>query len=478
MDHFVGYFLFCPLLGALLMPWASKLHRRAADSLALLTGASLIATCLVGLGATGKGAVFTVAGTMLAVDGLSLLFLMVVNVVAFCCILYSIGYIDHYGGRGKFFALLLLLVLGLNGVLLVRDIFSLYLFLEVASVASYVLVAYNLEWDGIESALKYLLLSVVATGMILIGIALVWASTGTLAFTELKAALGGGAPSGLFLLAAALFVSGFGLKAAVVPFHAWLPDAHPSAPAPISAMLSGVVIKVAGIYALVRIFFDIYPAPPQVLRVFLILGVVSMAAGAIVAFYQSDIKRMFAYSSISQIGYILIGLGLGNPLGILGALFHVFNHAMFKSLLFLNSGALQYRTGTRNINEMGGLEGRMKVTGATSIFGTLSIAGVPPFNGFWSKLFIVLGAVAAKSYVVAALTIFFSIFTLGYFLLMQRRVFFGKLNLRWKDVTEAPASMSLAMIILAANCLLVGVFFNQVVRGLIEPAAMLLHGGK
>jgi multicomponent Na+:H+ antiporter subunit D len=478
MDHFVGYFVFCPLLAALLMPWASKLHRRAADWLALLAGGSLVGACLVGLGAAGKPATFTLAGTAFTADSLSLLFLVVVNVVAFCCILYSIDYIEHYGGRGKFFALVLLLVLGLNGVLLVRDLFSLYVFLEVASVASYVLVAYNLEWDGIESALKYLLLSVVATAMVLVGISLIWASTGTLAFGELKTLLAGGVPSKLFLLAAALFVSGFGLKAAIVPFHAWLPDAHPSAPAPISAMLSGVVIKVAGIYALVRMFFDIYPAPPQVLRVFLVLGVVSMAVGAIIAFFQSDIKRMLAYSSISQIGYILIGLGLGNPLGILGALFHVFNHAMFKSLLFLNSGALQFRTGTRNINEMGGLENRMKVTGATSVFGTLAIAGIPPMNGFWSKLFIVLGAVAAGNYVVAALTVFFSIFTLGYFLLMQRRVFFGKLNLRWKDVTEAPASMSLAVIILAANCLFVGLFFNQVVRSLIEPAAMMLYGGK
>lgn len=477
MDLIVGFFVLCPLLGALLMPWASKLHRRAADWLALLVGASLLWACLSLFGAASPAS-FSLAGTALAVDSLSLLFLVVVNLVAFCCILYSIDYIDHYGGRGKFFALLLLLVLGLNGVLLVRDLFSLYVFLEVASVASYVLVAYNLEWDGIESALKYLLLSVVATGMVLIGVALVWASTGTLAFAELKTVLAGGVPSGLFLLAAALFVSGFGLKAAIVPFHAWLPDAHPSAPAPISAMLSGVVIKVAGIYALVRLFFDIFPAPPQVLRVFLVLGVVSMAVGAIIAFFQNDIKRMFAYSSISQIGYILIGLGLGNPLGILGALFHVFNHALFKSLLFLNGGALQYRTGTRNINEMGGLESRMRITGVTSVFGTLSIAGIPPFNGFWSKLFIVLGAVAAKSYVVAVLTVVFSVFTLGYFLLMQRRVFFGKLNIRWKDLTEAPASMSLAVIILAANCLLVGVFFNQVVKSLIEPAAMLLIGGK
>jgi multicomponent Na+:H+ antiporter subunit D len=479
MGSYVALFVLIPLLGAILMPWASRLHRRAADSLALVASAVPVGLCAAFLGAGATPAESAIAGTHLALDALSLLFLVVVNLVAFCCLLYSIDYIEHYGGRGKFFALLLLLVAGLNGIVLVRDLFSLYLFLEVASVASFVLVAFSLEWDGIESALKYLLLSVVATAAVLLGIALVYAKVGTLQFAGLKAALAGNeGVTSVFLMAAALFVAGFGLKAAAVPFHAWLPDAHPSAPAPISAMLSGVVIKVAGVYALIRLFFDIYPAPAQVLKVLLVLGVASVVLGAVVAFFQRDIKRMFAYSSISQIGYILVGLGLGNPLGIAGALFHIFNHATFKSLLFLNSGALQHRTGTRNIEEMGGLESRMPVTGVTSIFGTLSLAGVPPFNGFWSKLLIVMGAVAAKNYTVAFLAVLVSIFTLGYLLLMQRRVFFGTLNLRWQDVREAPATMVAAMITLAGICLLSGVLFDSVLRSLIEPAAMLLVGGK
>ena len=476
MEAYIGSVLLVPLIGALLMPWVSKLGRRAADTLAGVVGFALVASCLALVPQKGAPSTFQVLGTNFAVDGLSLLFLVVISVVGFFCAVYSIDYIEHYGGRAKFYALLMLLIFGLNGVVLVRDIFSLYLFLEVASISSYVLVAYNLKFDGIESALKYLLLSAVATGMILIGVSLIFASTGTLSFAELKIALAGGS-NPLFLFAAALFVAGFGLKAAVVPFHAWLPDAHPSAPAPISAMLSGVVIKVAGIYSLVRLFFGIYPAPAQVLHVFLVLGVASMAAGAIIAFLQTDMKRMLAYSSISQVGYIMIGLGLGNWLGVVGALFHVLNHALFKSLLFLNSGAVQFRTGTRDIREMGGLENRMPITSGTSTFATLSIAGIPPFNGFWSKLFIVLGAVAAKNYSIAVLTVSFSVFTLGYFLLLQRRVFFGKLNERWRDLKEAPAAMSFAMICLAAQCLLVGVFFDQVVRGLIEPAARVVLGG-
>jgi multicomponent Na+:H+ antiporter subunit D len=409
----------------------------------------------------------------------SLLFLVVVNAVAFACMIYATSYVNHLGGRGKFFGLFLIMVSGLNMMLLTRDLFSLYIFLEVASIASYVLVAFGLEYDGIESAIKYLLLSAVATSMILLGTALVYMNVGSLEFDAVKSMLATQEPiPAVFLLAAALFIAGFGLKAAVMPFHAWLPDAHPSAPAPISAMLSGVVIKVAGVYALARIFFYVLPEIAQVHHIFLILGTLSMIAGAVLAYFQRDFKRMLAYSSVSQIGYIMIGLGLGNLLGLTGALFHIFNHALFKSLLFLNSGAVQYRLGTRDIEEMGGLENRMPVTSITSVFGTLSIAGVPPFNGFFSKLFIILGALAAGQTTIAVLGVLVSIFTLGYFLIIQRKVFFGKLNEKWRDIREAPFAMSCAVILLAAACILSGIFFHSVTSGLVEPAALILMGGK
>lgn len=264
MEGSVGTLFLTPLVGALLMPWVSRLGRRAADALVTLAMAVTVAASLMLLPAAATTSVFEWLGAHVEVDGLSLLFLVVVNVVGLCCAVYSIDYIGHLGGRAKFYSLLLLMIMGLNGMVLVRDLFSLYVFLEVASVAAYVLVAYNLEFDGIEASLKYLLLSVVATGMLLVGIALILATTGTLAFAGIKAALAGGTGANpVLMLAAGLFLAGFGLKAAVVPFHAWLPDAHPSAPAPISAMLSGVVIKVAGIYALVRLFFGIWTVPPR-----------------------------------------------------------------------------------------------------------------------------------------------------------------------------------------------------------------------
>ncbi len=480
MESYIGWILLVPLVAVLLMPWASRAGKRVANTLAAAAAGLLLLFTLRLIPAIGTGLSFEAFGARFALDSVSLLFLIVVNAVAFACMIYATSYIGHLGGRGKFFALFLIMTFGLNAMLLTRDLFSLYVFLEVASIASYVLVAFSLEHDGVESAIKYLLLSAVATSMILMGIATVYLNTGTLEFDALKGILAaqGGNPPAVFLLAAAFFIAGFGLKAALMPFHAWLPDAHPSAPAPISAMLSGVVIKVAGVYALARIFFYVFPEIDKVHSIFLILGTLSMIAGAILAYFQRDFKRILAYSSISQIGYIMIGLGLGNLLGFVGALFHIFNHALFKSLLFLNSGAVQYRLGTRDIEQMGGLENRMPVTGITSVFGTLSIAGVPPFNGFWSKLFIVLGALAAGQTVIAILAILVSIFTLGYFLILQRKVFFGKLNEKWRDIREAPFAMSCAVILLAAACLLSGIFFNSVSSGIVEPAAVILLGGK
>lgn len=478
MESYIGWILLLPPIAVLLMPWASRAGKWAANALAVAAAGLLLLFTLRLIPGIGAGIRFEWFGVRFALDSVSLLFMVVVNAVAFACMIYATSYIAHLGGRGKFFALLLIMVFGLNAMLLTRDLFSLYVFLEVASIASYVLVAFSLEHDGIESAVKYLLLSAVATSMILLGIALLYLNTGTLEFDSLKSLLAQRPVPSIFMLSAALFIGGFGLKAALMPFHAWLPDAHPSAPAPISAMLSGVVIKVAGVYALARIFYYIYPAIGQVHQVFLILGTLSMIAGAVLAYFQRDFKRMLAYSSISQIGYIMIGLGIGNLLGLTGALFHVFNHAMFKSLLFLNSGAVQYRLGTRDIEEMGGLENRMPVTSITSVFGTLSIAGVPPFNGFWSKLFIIMGALAAGKVTIAVLAILVSIFTLGYFLIIQRKVFFGKLNGKWQDIREAPFAMSCAVILLAAACILSGVFFHSVTSGIVEPAAVILLGGK
>jgi len=317
----------------------------------------------------------------------------------------------------------------------------------------------------------------VASAFIVLGIALLFGATGALSFDGVALGLQSLDQKYLAGICAAFFVFGFGLKAALVPFHAWLPDAHPSAPAPISAALSGLLIKVSGVYALARIFLNVFGLTPALSTVLMYLGVISMVTAALLALGQRDFKRMLAYSSISQIGYIILGIGLGTPLGILGGLFHLVNHALAKSLLFLNSGSVQMATGTRNLDEMGGLGKRMPVTAATTVVGSLSIAGVPPLNGFWSKLIIVVALIQAGHWGFALLAILASVLTLWYYLLIQRRAFFGKLNERWQAVHEAPFWMTASTVVLALVCLAVGVLFAATITSWVQPASDALSQG-
>jgi multicomponent Na+:H+ antiporter subunit D len=416
-------------------------------------------------------------GIRLAVDGFSLFMIMVVSLVTFCVGLFSIDYMEHYGSKANYYALLLIMLAGMNGLILATDLFNIYLFLEVAAIASYALVAYGLEHDELEASFKYLMLSVVASAAILLSIAVIFGLTGGLGFSAVAEGLRSSEGKAAVAICAGLFVLGFGLKAALVPFHAWLPDAHPSAPAPISAMLSGLLIKVSGVYALTRIFFNVFGLTPALSETLMILGAVSIVIAAFLALGQNDMKRMLAYSSISQVGYIVLGIGIGTPLGIAGGLFHLFNHAIAKGLLFLTSGSVQMSTGTRNLDEMGGLGRRMPVTAATSIVGSLSIAGVPPLAGFWSKLLIIIALVQAGHGVLAVVAVLASILTLWYYLLIQRKAFFGKLAERWKDVREAPFWMTASTTILALLAVIVGLLFSAFLASWIQPASDPLASG-
>jgi multicomponent Na+:H+ antiporter subunit D len=415
----------------------------------------------------------------IAVDGFSLLMLMAIALVTLCVGLYSINYMTPYGSKANYYALLLMMVTGMNGLVLVTDLFQVYLFLEVAAIASYALVAYGLEHDELEASFKYLMLSVVASAAVLIGIAILFGMTGSLGFAGVADALRGVDSKLAVGACAALFLMGFGLKAALIPFHAWLPDAHPSAPAPISAMLSGLLIKVSGVYALTRIFFNVFGLAPGawLSQILMGLGIVSAVIAAFLAIGQKDLKRMLAYSSISQVGYVVLGIGIGTPLGVAGGLFHLFNHALAKSLLFLNSGSVQQATGTRNLDEMGGLAKRMPVTAATSLVGSLSIAGVPPLGGFWSKLIIIMALVQAGHGVLAVAAVLASVVTLWYYLVIQRKAFFGKLDEKWKAVKEAPFWMTAATVILALLVIGTGIFFSAIFKTWIQPASDALAKG-
>ncbi|MFW6163156.1 MAG: complex I subunit 5 family protein, partial [Planctomycetota bacterium] len=410
-----------------------------------------------------------IVGIELVCDGLTRLMLLTINLIALVAIVFSLRYMQRYTTKGFYFCLFFLMVAGMNGVALAGDMFNLFVFIEIAAIASYALVAFGVESEELEASFKYLVLGSLASTFILFGVAILYNLTGTLNMAAIHAQMPALAGNKAVYVAAGFFVMGLGMKAAMVPFHAWLPDAHPSAPAPISAMLSGVLIKALGVYALARVFFSVLGPSPQYATVLMVIGGLSMLIGVLLAVGQWDFKRLLAYHSISQMGYVVLALGIGaavvarggDPmvanLAIFGGLFHLFNHAAFKSLLFLCSGATEYATGTRQLKELGGLAHRMPVTSGCCRIASLSIAGVPPFNGFWSKLIIIAAAALAGYYGLAALAALVAFLTLVSFVKVQRYVIGGELPARHAAVREAPFSMCVAMVALAVVCLGAGV---------------------
>lgn len=487
-------FVAIPLGAAFVLPLIGDRRRMAASGLANLTTGALLILALLSL---GKSEVYRMGrwtlplGINLVLDGLSGLMLVTTAVVAAAAMLFSVRYMDRYTARAKFLSLFLLMVTGMNGVILSGDLFNLFVFLEIASIASYALVGFGCEHEELEASFKYMVLGSVGSLFILFAVALTYGMTGALNMTYVARAIHEAKMNAGLAFALSLFIAGFGLKAALVPFHAWLPDAHPSAPAPISAMLSGVLIKALGVYGLARLIFNVFGVSVPLGWVLIALGVLSMVIGVFLAVGQWDFKRLLAYHSISQMGYVVLGFGIGAlitarqgdavwaSLAILGGLFHLVNHAVFKSLLFLTSGSVERATGTRQLKRMGGLVQRLPFTGAAAGVASASIAGVPPFNGFWSKLILVMAAVQARLFALAAVTVLVSFVTLLSFLKVQRYVFLGALPEDLRDAQESTCSMLLAMGFLAVLCLAMSllVLLPALRETVLQPAVDVLLAG-
>ena len=270
------------------------------------------------------------------------------------------------------------------GAALAADLFNLFVWFEVAALSSYGLAGFFLERPlALEAAFKILVLTTLASFAVFIGAGLLYAETGALNYAQLHDSLARHLTTP-DTVALGLLVAGFATKAGLVPFHGWLPDVHTTAPGPVNALFAGPMDGL-GILAIGRIVFQIYPAgSTPVLGLLMTLGLVSALLGAIMAPAQDDLKRLLAYDTISQVGIIVVGLSASNPAGVAGAAYHLVNHALFKALLFLAAGAIVHRTGVTRISEMGGLARHMPVIAAAFLLGAVSIAGLPPFNGYVS----------------------------------------------------------------------------------------------
>jgi hydrogenase-4 component B len=414
------------------------------------------------------------------IDGLSAIYLILISVLFIGSALYGIGYLDHYRNEAlrRYYFPFPFFMGGMLAVVTTVDWFWFLVFWEVMTLASYFLVIYeNDKKENLSAGFIYFFMTHLTSAGLMVAIMFLAHRTGSFAFSalpELFRTLAQSNPFSLHILLLLFFIA-FATKAGMYPLGIWLPAAHPAAPASVSALLSGIMIKI-GVYGLLRIFIWMLPvshASSVWGGVIAFFGILSMLVGTLRALGEQDCKRLLAQSSIGQMGYILLGLGLGmvfmssNPvfgaLALVGCLYHIVNHAFFKSLLFFNTGSVLYCSGTRDLNRMGGLIKLMPWTAGCAIVGSLAIAGIPPFNGFVSKWLLyqsaIFGKPASSVYVIyAVIAIFMSTVTLAYFIKYLGSAYLGTLPERFVGKgSGSPKSMELVQLFLAAMCLLLGI---------------------
>ena len=380
-----------------------------------------------------------------------------------------------------FYSIFLLLITGLMGMTITGDIFNFYVFLEISSLTAYALIAMGDRGDGLVASFNYLIMGTVAASFILLGIGYLYAVTGTLNMADMQNILPDIYGSKVVLAALAFFMAGFSIKIGLFPLHAWLPDAYTHAPSTASALIAGLMTKV-GAYAMIRFMFSVF-TPAFVIDITRMTEILTWAAalaiimGSVLAIAQSDIKRMLAYSSISQIGYILLGVGLVNVIGMQGGLLHILNHAFMKCALFLVAGAIFYRTGIRNIHQFQGLGKKMPVTTIVFLIAALSMIGVPGTVGFTSKWYLALGSIEAGQWIFVLVILVSSLLNIVYFWRIFDNIWFG--NPHEKEHIkrdEAPLTMLVPMVILAFLCIFFGFFAYYPLHYILEPLSNTLLG--
>ena len=489
--HFPVYSIMVLFLGAFLIVLLGK-NKVARNIIALLSVTASLA-CMVALvkpvmldgeiiaywlGGHAPAGGYAI-GIALEVDALSLFFGLLISAAVFVSAVYSIQYMSHDNNIPEYYTLFLMLSGGVIGLVLSGDIFNMFIMVEILTFAAVALTAFrNKVFGALEAAFKYLIVGCIGSTCILVGIIMLYAQMHTLNLAQLAALLPGNLTNSTKVAFALLYI-GFSTKAFIVPFHPLAADAHGAAPASISVLISGVLTK-SGIYGIIRLTYFLFQTmglgTMQFLLVF--VGSVSMFVCVTMALAQHDFKRLLAFHSISQIGYVLSAVGLCTALGISAGVYHAMNHTLFKGLLFLAAGAVLHQTGTTDLGKLGGLSKKMPKTTVLFLIGAASISGIPPFNGFVSKWMIYQSTYqkAVESgnigfLLVTIIALVTSVLTLASFVKVTQSVFFGQLPKEFEDVKEVGFGMRLAMGMFAVLCVVTGLFPNLVTKYLTEPAA-------
>ena len=456
-------------LGAGIVYLTGKISGKVRNILAVLI--SLAAVILVSLiynqrlYTTFYSVPFLNLSLSLRIDSLSWFFAIVVAAVGFLSILFSLEYMRHYERLNFYYFMILFVNAGMLGIVFSADFLSFYIFWEIMSWSTFLLISYK-GGKAVAAGLKYIIMSIAGSVAMLFAIVSLYVTYGTLEISSLASLLQAASP-GYILFLLLMFVIGFGVKNAIWPLHAWLPDAHAEAVSPFSAILSGVLVRM-GMYGFLLLMYSIvglgflHRLSYGILSFNYILcwiGAITIVIPIFIAVFQDDAKRLVAWSSIGHGGYMILGVGIATSLGIAGGIFHTLNYAICVALLFFVAGAVEYRTGgVRDLNGLGGLIKKMPVTFVAALAGISGLIGIPLTNGFVSKWLIYKTLIGEKYPFLAFAALVGTWGTILYGYKFLHNIFLGQLPEKYKKVKEVPWAMQLPMIILTLAVILFGIF--------------------
>lgn len=423
-------------------------------------------------------------GIEYAIDYLNGFVSVVVIFIIFMVSIYAKQSADQelQGKTIHFYTLFLLLTAGLQGLIVTGDIFNIYVFLEISSIAAYALISVGKSRDALMASINYLIIGTVSASFILLGIGYLYMVTGTLNMADLADLLRPAFDERpkVVLAAFAFFLVGFSIKVGLFPLHTWMPDAYSQAPSAVSAMLASTFTKVAA-YVMIRVMFTIFQ--PDFListvnahTILAWLAALAIIVGSVLAIAQTDFKRMLAYSSVSQIGYIILGVALMNQIAMTGGIIHIMNHGIMKAALFMVAGAIIFKTGIRDINDFKGIGKTMPYTSAVFTIVALSMIGVPPTVGFVSKWYLALGAIEAGMWIFVGVIMLSSLLNIVYFWRVFENMYFYRAE--GGKVDDVPLSMLLPIIILGVLTFLLGLLALYPLEEIMAPMVQILLPGR
>ena len=375
-----------------------------------------------------------------------------------------------YEPAKKYFLLLMMLITGSVGIVLTGDIFNMFVFIEITGISAYGLTAFYTGRDSAEASFKYLMLGSIASTFLLLAIMIIYSQLGTLNMADIANRIHTMNPT-YKIISLIFFITALGIEAEIFPLNGWAPDAYSEAPGPVGAAFAGIVVK-ASVYAIIRYIFTIFDVDGA-FNFLIIIGMLTLIIAEMAAIRQEKLKRMLAYSSIGQMGLVLVAFGFGTEEGVYAALFLMLNHAIIKSLLFFSGSYLVYNSKDKLIAEMNGLGKKLPLTSFLFALGAFAIIGLPPFAGFWSKLSVLTAAADKNMIFIMSLILFVSLIELVYYLRVVNRLYNSKEKASSIEVKKPTANALITMLVLGGLILLIG-FYPDVVTGVLHKASAAL----